>query len=44
VAPTSTFIKVSGKCNAADCKYSWSRINAIEIEKIPDEVPKEAGT
>jgi hypothetical protein len=38
-------IKVSSGCPSEDaeaCKYSWSRISALEI--VPLEAPKEAPT
>lgn len=33
-------IKISTKCAAEKCDFSWSRISAIEIEKV-DEPPPE---
>ena len=45
MAPASPVIKISTKCNADDCKYSWSRLSAIEIEQLEEEEPpvKEEG-
>ena len=47
MAPASPVIKISTRCNADDCKYSWSRLSAIEIEQLEEEEEapkKEEGT
>ena len=35
---TDPFLKVTNECKADDCKYSWSRMSAIVIEELHEEI------